>query len=500
MGVELACRCGVRLHFSHAGWARRCPHCGEDLSHPGAAVRPGDSTVRIGPEELAAKEDEPPRRPLAHFDLVRLLGRGGMGFVYLAYDTSLDREVAVKTLAPELAGDAAVLSRFYNEARAGARIHHANVVAIYHVGCDQGQPYFAMEYVEGKTLADRLDRGERLAPHEALEVVLAAAKGLAAAHRRGIVHRDVKPSNLLLAEDGTVKIADFGLAKSLAIDSELSTPGTILGTPAYMSPEQAAGKAVDHRSDVYSLGVTFYHLLAGRRPFDDRTPVRLLAAHLEREPEAVERLAPDCPPRIARVVRRMMEKDQAGRPQTYDALLAALEACRPRPRVSAGLWSRSWAFAVDAVLLLGVGVLTLVAGMVLVRLQGRVLPPDSVARLLGYEDRSWRPAVAGLELLGSLLVVTYFAVGHARWGASIGKRLLGLEVLDRWGERLGWGRAIGRAALLALVTTDLDQILGTGVALRWIGPTLLLANAVAVVWKKRAIHDLLAGTQVVFRR
>ena len=215
----------------------------------------------------------------SRYIIERTLGRGGMATVYLARDGELDRLVALKVLSPHLAEEESFRARFLREARLTARLVHANVVQVYDVGEDERGPFIVMEYVEGETLAAELARRRTFAPEEAVGLALQLCAGLEAAHAAGLVHRDIKPHNVLLRRDGVAKIVDFGIAR--AIDTTLHTEqGAILGTAAYLAPEQARGEPVTAVADLYALGIVLYELLTGRRPFAAET---LPALVLERE-------------------------------------------------------------------------------------------------------------------------------------------------------------------------------------------------------------------------
>jgi hypothetical protein len=261
-----------------------------------------------------------------HFRVVKLLGRGGMGDVYLARDTRLDRLVAVKTLRPEVAAlHPNVTQRFLQEARSAAKLTHSNVVQIYFSGVEGETPYFAMELVQGRSLRETLEEDGPFPVDKALDCALQAAKGLRAAAENGIAHRDIKPANLMIDAEGTVKIADFGLAKNLESSLELTQSGALVGTPYYMSPEQSEGDDVSFRSDIYSLGATLYHLLAGRPPFQADTPARLMLKHitepLPRTPEMVKMLGGA----VFSLLEKMMAKNAAARHASYDELISELE-------------------------------------------------------------------------------------------------------------------------------------------------------------------------------
>ena len=258
-----------------------------------------------------------PGKRLAHYKVLGTLGKGGMGEVYLANDTKLDRKVALKVLPTEMAADPERLSRFQREAKAVAALNHPNIVTIHSVEHAEDVHFLTMELVEGKTLDAQIpDGGMEL--HDFLALAVPLAEGLGAAHDKGIVHRDLKPGNVMVADDGRVKILDFGLAKHLgaepSVSSELETTprtreGTILGTAPYMSPEQVEGKDVDVRSDVFSLGIILYEMAAGTRPFHGESAMRLFSAILNDAPEPLDHV----PEAVTRIIERCLEKDPSDR-------------------------------------------------------------------------------------------------------------------------------------------------------------------------------------------
>ena len=253
------------------------------------------------------------------------IGHGGMGDVFLAEDETLERRVAIKRIAAPLAGEGPARSRFLREARAMAGVEHPHVVRIYAFGEAEGQPYIVMEYVEGETLAVRLSRATRLAIEDALRIAREVAQALDAAWSRGIVHRDVKPANILLDRDGHVKVADFGLARpSEHRDSEASASGMVVGTPHYISPEQARGEATDFRSDVYSLGIVMFEMLGGRRPFTGKSPMDVMAKQLTEPLPPMRETCPDVPSAVVTLVEAMTAKVPAARPASYPDLLRLL--------------------------------------------------------------------------------------------------------------------------------------------------------------------------------
>ncbi len=265
------------------------------------------------------------------YRLERPLGHGGMATVYLGRDSELDRPVAVKVLAEDLAGDGAFRKRFLREARLAARLSHPNVVSVYDAGGEEhGRPYIVMEHVEGRTLADLVRERGRLSPDEAVGLALQACRGLAHAHAAGLVHRDVKPQNLLLRDDGTLKIADFGIARA-AETTALTQTGTILGTAAYLSPEQAAGEEVTAAADVYSLGAVLYELLAGQPPYELDSLADLARMQAEGRITPVGELAPEVPQRIEDAVMRSLARNPAYRPASAEELAKELVLHEPAP-------------------------------------------------------------------------------------------------------------------------------------------------------------------------
>jgi two-component system LytT family response regulator len=271
---------------------------------------------------------------LAHYRIVSRLGAGGMGEVFLAEDTRLHRKVALKVLLPEVARDAERLARFVQEARAASALSHPNAAHIYEIGDANGLHYLAMEYIEGETLESRLS-GDPLPFAEIISIGTQVADALDAAHARGIVHRDIKPANLMIGARGHVKVLDFGLAKilpppSAVTRSEIATQfltsgGVVLGTVAYMSPEQALGRDVDHRTDLFSLGVVLYRMSTGKLPFVGSTASETLARILQSPPEAIGRLNYELPEEFERLVRKSLEKDRERRYQSARELLVDLK-------------------------------------------------------------------------------------------------------------------------------------------------------------------------------
>jgi serine/threonine protein kinase len=267
-------------------------------------------------------------RPLGgRYRMEALLASGGMGEVWAARDLLLDRAVAVKVLGPALAGDGRAAERLRREARAAGRLEHPGIARVLDLGEDGGRPYLVMELLEGESLAERIGRDGAMAPAEAARVVAAVADALEAAHQAGIVHRDVKPGNVFLGEDGSVKVLDFGIA-SAAGEAALTT-GDLIGTAAYLAPERTLGHRATPAADVYALGVVLFELLAGRRPFEAGSDLELAMAHVHVRPAPLALAAPAAPPHLVAACERAMARDPSARPGSAAAFASLLRGPAP---------------------------------------------------------------------------------------------------------------------------------------------------------------------------
>lgn len=261
-------------------------------------------------------------RTLGGYSVLRRLGRGGMADVYLARQESLERNVALKVLKPELAKDESYIQRFKNEAQSAARLVQANIVGVYEVGEIDGLHFIAQEYVVGRNLREHLARHGAVKPILAINVLRQVALALQKAESHNVTHRDIKPENIMLSPNGEVKVADFGLARiNDTTDKHLTQIGITMGTPLYMSPEQVEGIDVDVRSDIYSLGVTAYHMLAGHPPFDGENALAIAVQHINSTPESLQDIRPDVPFEMIQLITQMLSKSPADRPQNAAQLL-----------------------------------------------------------------------------------------------------------------------------------------------------------------------------------
>ena len=263
------------------------------------------------------------------------LGRGGMAKVFKGMDTVLGRPVAIKVLAPQFAEDANFVTRFRREAQAAARLNHPNLVGVYDTGSDDGVYFIVMEYVEAKTLADYLAGGGRILPDRAIEIAASVCDALSMAHAHGIIHRDIKPANIMVTGRGEVKVTDFGIARMLSGSDTLAQTAAVLGTASYLSPEQAQGRPVDQRSDLYSLGCVMYEMVTGRPPFTGDSAVVVASKHVLEQPIPPSKLNRDVLPGLEAVIMKALAKNPDNRYQDAEDLRADLERARLGQHVQA---------------------------------------------------------------------------------------------------------------------------------------------------------------------
>jgi hypothetical protein len=313
------------------------------------------------PDLLGGEAAFAPGQVIGSYTILRELGRGGMGRVYLATDSRLGRTVALKALPPDLAGDRANRDRLRREARAAAALTHPGICTVYALEEFGDQLFIATEFVDGHTLRDEMSAGHLPAPQTLLQSAREIASALASAHARNITHRDLKPENLMRTKDGRVKILDFGLARSDGPSSDplavrVTNPSVVAGTPAYMAPEQLSGQTVDTRADVFAFGVMLYEYASGVHPFDADTSLALMARVLESEPVPIERRVGDLPPSFAAVIARCLRKVPAERFATAGEIVGALASgVDRRPVFGALLWWRLHQFIVIALYVVAAG-------------------------------------------------------------------------------------------------------------------------------------------------
>jgi eukaryotic-like serine/threonine-protein kinase len=297
---------------------------------------------------------------LGRYRILKKLGAGGMGEVFLAEDAELERRAALKILPAEVATDAERIRRFMQEAKAASALNHPNILTIYEIGAENGRRFIASEYITGETLRRKIET-QKLTLGESVEIAVQIAAALDAAHSLGIVHRDIKPENVMIRPDGLVKILDFGIAKlteksAASVDAEAATiqagtsPGMIIGTATYMSPEQARGKKVDFRSDIFSFGILLYEMLTGRPPFTGENAIDTIGSILHREFTPVRQFLPEIPSEIERILNKMLKKDADERYQTTRDLLIDLKEFRQESEFQKrlGISSSSGAFSAPA--------------------------------------------------------------------------------------------------------------------------------------------------------
>jgi serine/threonine-protein kinase len=304
----------TRCHTPLPDNSRFCFSCGADQT--------GGATVTSG--EVEGLQGRLQKVVAGKYELKKMVGKGGMGAVFLAQDLTLDREVAIKVLPPDISQDPQVVKRFQQEARTAAKLDHTNIIPIYRVESEGGLNYFVMKFIAGTSLEDVLEEHKELAPDYIQRVLWEAARALGHAHSRGIVHRDVKPANIMFDHDGKVMLTDFGISKALQSASGFTGTGMIIGTPHYMAPEQAKGQPVDGRADQYSLGVVGYRMITGQLPFSGDSVHTILYKHIFEEPAAVRSIRADVPDYLSQAIARSMAKEPAQRYATMEEMATAL--------------------------------------------------------------------------------------------------------------------------------------------------------------------------------
>jgi serine/threonine-protein kinase len=305
----------LKCHTPLPDGSKFCHACGADQTGGDAAATSGQIEGLLGRLQKVVE---------GKYTIERILGKGGMGAVYLAHDLALDREVAIKVLPPDISQDPQVVRRFQQEAKTAAKLDHNNIIPIYRVESEGGLNYFVMKYISGTSLEDLLEQKRPLAIDEIQRILWQAAVALGHAHQRRIVHRDVKPANIMFDHDGKVMLTDFGISKALQAASGFTGTGMIIGTPHYMAPEQAKGQPVDGRADQYSLGVVGYRMITGALPFSGDSIHTILYKHIFEEPPQAKSVRADVPDFLSLAIHRSLAKEPAQRFPTMEDFATAL--------------------------------------------------------------------------------------------------------------------------------------------------------------------------------
>jgi len=538
--AEVLCTCGKRFSVQDDGRGvpHACPDCRmlnvlpRTASLEFVAGDPGNETVvrstkvltRVGQTVRDAVKGLPSGSVLGPYRILARIGKGGMGSVYEAMDDRMGQRVALKVLSPELAQRKDFVARFHRESRSLAELSDPRIARVFFNGAAEGLPFFAMEFIDGQNLEQILEKDGPLPPDRAVHLMSESAIGLSAAADQGLIHRDVKPTNLLLDRQGNLRIVDFGLAKAVDSESRLTVTGAVVGTPYYLSPEQGLGKNVDLRSDIYSLGATFYHLLTGDPPFDAESPVSIIMRHVNEAPELLTERNSKVPEPLARVVMRCMAKDPERRYQDYDELLEDLEALRRGDPVVAPPQAVSARRSGPSVVVMD----DLDEGVSVLRRASRIRRGFALAIDFGVLSLLWLMVTrivqgrAGIDPLQILLPFSYLyiALGDGLGGRSIGKRLANLRVARPNGSGPGFAGAALRGLLCLPIVfmvafsrgVGLEQVnrflpgIGLDVALtqrmfhlfeQSVYAAVIIDLGMSLFTKRReSLHDLLSRTSV----
>ena len=476
-----------------------------------AAHAASKSSPEISLDFLDPSEDGSHLGSLSHFNIVRVVGRGGMGVVLHATDTYLERDVAVKVLDPDVAKDELARTRFCREARAAASISHENVVAVHQVEHEEGKdlPFLVMELISGESLEKKLQREGRLSLREIVSIGMQTAAGLAAAHDKGLIHRDIKPGNILLEKSGQrVKLTDFGLARA-AEDVRLTRSGLVAGTPLYMSPEQASGEELDARSDLFSLGVVLYELAAGEPPFNGKTPLAVLKRSTEEQPQPLRERNPDLPEWFVHIVDRLLAKNPKDRFQSAREVADTLEHFWAKLKSSETLVcpkkkaANTWrAVAIGSAAGLFTLMLGAVAAFFLLPREEKVPPPVHVFK--GSAGPLWSMAISkdgkNLALGADDGTVKFWDIAAERvdWTLNAHRGPIWTLALSAMGDYLATGSDDGQAKIWDLKTQEEVHALAhtdgvRAVAFHPDGKKLLTGSRIGIV----KVWDVRTGAEII---
>lgn len=508
-GFVYQCVCGESVTVTSVA-EFTCPKCGrhirdEALKLQGAATMHAVDVRRLrsdadgnavattpqAAETEGSSTDSLIGQRLGYFRIISSIGRGGMGEVYCALDESLQRYVALKVIhTPDKSLEGGTVQHLLQEARAQARVHHQNVVTIYYVGKQKETPFLAMELVAGDTLAERMKK-RRISFGEMVDIAIQVASALKMAAQIDMVHGDIKPGNILIAEDGTIKLSDFGLARQ--ITPKPSQSSKISGTPSYLAPEACRGLPTDSRSDMYALGVLLFEMTFRRYPYTllDSTLQNCLYAHMRASPEFPDPWPADLPERWRDILARLLAKEPDARFASYGDLINDLEAVRPIDLPKSGRLLRSLAWVVDLLLIFSVQSLLYVPFLPETNLA--LVQNSTLLRIIGSVSMALAPLA--------------FAWLQVRWLTSPGKKLFQIRIVDRYGLSPGKGvlfaRAFIQSALLWVVVlgrvTGAFNALPLGRLIGFIAGLCIIIDAGTAFLRKdgRSLHDLFFGTQVV---
>jgi len=304
--------------FDNPSGTRFCGNCGSSLYPSEKVSAPQAETLRMPLKELSTGTIFARR-----YEVIEELGKGGMGRVYKVFDKKIKEKVALKLLRPEISSDEETVERFSNELKYARKIIHKNVCRMFDLGEEQGTHYITMEYVSGEDLKSMIRMMGRLSPGQAVSITRQVCEGLSEAHKLGVVHRDLKPQNIMIDREGNARIMDFGIARSLKAKG-ITDGGIIIGTPEYMSPEQVEGKEIDERADIYALGVILFEMLTGKVPFEGDTPLSIAVKHKTEMPPDPRKLNAQVPPDLSQLILNCLEKDKKKRPQSAEEVLSQL--------------------------------------------------------------------------------------------------------------------------------------------------------------------------------
>ncbi len=443
-----------------------------------------DASTKNEPSKKSSKSKQP--RKVGGYELGELLGQGGMGRVFRAED-STGRLVALKLLSPDLARSPEALARFKQEGLIASQLNHPHCVFVHHVDEDAGTPFIAMELMTGQTLKDLVQKQGPLACDEAVRLILQCIDGLIEAHALGMIHRDIKPANCYLDDDGNVKVGDFGLARSLVSDSELTQTGAFLGTPLFASPEQLLGQSIDTRSDIYSLTATLYYLLAGKAPFESPHAAQVIARIASSDPPSFKSVGISVPASVEQIVMKGLSRDASKRYASFASMRSELQATIQPTSEPATLTRRCVAWVADYFLMTSVAAAAMIS-------------------VFSARDLSEDPLFA--NIIGIVVVFLYYLLTESVFGTSIGKAAMRISVVDAaTGGRAKFVGNLIRSTffvanssalyiLLKLLIPDEQATLKTlAFTVSFLGSLVILYSTWRPTKRRQFLHDWLSGTE-----